>query len=245
MYIRFIRNWLILVVVLSSQAFASDYLSTNATVIIYARSALGVSLTNTTYLSDSTGALWIRGGIAEIEPLLKTIKSVDSFITAYKQGVYALDSTVVGITGVLWSKNDSTKSLVFMPKEQWYKLVPEKDKKDDTKSGYDIRPGYYDFDDDRIYLFPVPVVDANVAGGIADTIKIFSWKSNSNNAAFDTTSTLATMPQQYRKAVLQYVIWQAGQARQSVMSQVFKQDYNETLGKISQSKGVRVVESSK
>ncbi len=237
MHFRVIRYGLILALLLPSNILAADYLSTNATVMIYVRSALGVAQTNTTYITDTTGALWIRDGIAEVEPLLKTIKSVDSFVTTYKQGVYSLATDVIGVTGVVWSKNDSLKSLVFMPKEKWYEVVPKEDQENQDKDGFDVRPGYYDVDDDRIYLYPPPL-------NTGDTIKVFSWKSNNIGDAFDTTQTLATMPQEYRKAVLKYVIWQAGQARQDIRTEIFKRDYDEMLAKISQSKGVRVAETA-
>ena len=187
--------------------------------------------TASTAISDTTLNQFIRQGVIKVMPLIQAIKSTDLFVTVHRQGVYTLDSTVVGVLNVEWSKNDSLKSLLYSPKEIWH----EKELK--TLAGersYDGRPSFYDYIDNTIYLYPVPFRNG-------DSIRVSVYRKINSISALD---SLILIPQKYRVAVLEYATWISARTVQHPLMETFERDFNMSVS-ILKSGGANVTTSGK
>ena len=170
--------------------------------------------------SDSAYNQFIRQAVIKVMPIIQGKKKSFSFITNYRDDSYDLDSTVNGIISVYWSKNDSIKTLLKAPKDQWYTLKKDDENIVSQKSGYQNRPSYYDYIDDIIYLYPSPPRNG-------DTIKYEAYTkvTNIDNA----TDSLQAVPQKYRVAILEYATYLVAQSLQHPSANLYRQDFSESV----------------
>lgn len=187
------------------------------------RRNLGIDITNTAYISDSSLNQFVRYSIVSMNPLMRAYKTIDSFTTTYGETRYPLDTfvtdSIVGIIDVIWNSKDSIKSLVYMPKDQWYQLEVRHTL---GKTGYELRPSYYDYIDNYLFVYPAPSVTG-------DTIVITAWSKIEDISTSDSTKGLDDIPQPYRTVILNYATYKIAQAKQHPMTELFKQDYLESL----------------
>lgn len=186
-------------------------------VLIY----LNIDTTNTTYVT--TGALdhLIREAIVTNMVLMRCDKTIDSTtVTKFRQNTYALDSLMLGVSSVEWSKNDSVKALMYVPRSHWYEM---EDRSTVGQKNFAERPSYYDYDDDRVYLFPTPTV-------VGDTIMITGWQGI---GTIDTISAFSSIPQKYRAPIARCAAWLVVKAKQHPLTETYKKDYMELLATIN------------
>jgi len=197
---------------------AADFLDDFTGYGVKMRQSLGISGSATGMLDDTTANNFVREAIVTLSPLIKPRKATTTIITTYRQNAYSLDTLVSGIIAVEWSKNDSVKSLVYVPRNLWYEQYSKVTK--DKKDPYQQRPSYYDFIDGTIYLYPVP---SAVRG---DTIKIMGWEKLPN---FISADTLEIIPLIYRVAILKYAVYLAARARSNPMTPMYLRDYEQAI----------------
>lgn len=189
---------------------ADDWLLSLSNIAAQAREAAGHTPTATSYLTDTLAKNLIREGFVAVNTALQPIRTVNSIVCTKYQNSYQLDTLQMGIYSVEWVARDTVTTLVYAARETWKtisKVVSAK-----------LKPGFYDFDHDSIYIHPTPIS--------ADTILIHGWEKVANLGSID---SLAFLDQAYRLAVLKYVTWQAAMARQHPMAGEFKAQYYETL----------------
>jgi hypothetical protein len=181
---------------------------------------LDIDSTNTTYVS--TGALdrLIREAIIEVMPLIKGNKSVWTTVTTLKQNTYSLDSTTVGVAAVEWSKNDSVKTLIFVPRDQWHQ---REHKSTLGQPGWDARPSYYDNSDDQLFIHPPPWI-------VGDTLKVTGWqKVTGIDAGVDFTSIKSA----FRVAVVNCAAWKVAESKQDPRAGRYEVIYEKSLAKLN------------
>lgn len=180
-----------LVALLGTQVHCADFCATFGNYDDQIKRKLGIDPADTTLLPDTVTHDRVREAVIALMPIMQGDKITDSITTSYKQSHYSLDSLMEGVNYVIWSKNDSVKSLLYLPQNLWYQKEPRTTV---GKKGYDLRPSYYDYTDDQIFLYPTP-------SNAGDTIKIYGYASVSDIAAKD---SLHIIPQKYRPTVLLY-----------------------------------------
>ena len=223
---------LFLLILLCSSVQSSDYLDSLRNMQVAIRSALHFDTLATGGLTDEETQRWIQEAVVTTMPLMRGIKGVDSFVTAGNQIAYSLDSTILGITSVRWSKNDTLKLLQYVPMEQWFevlKVVKTSDEIGKTLGKLkpaDKRPSFYDYIDNEIYLYPVPTFPTG------DTIKIVSWKKMTNILS---DSSFTTIPTEYRVVILKYALWRAASSLEVPLAQLYYQDYIKFVSDINTS----------
>ena len=203
---------------------ADDWLLSLEDIRYQVRMAAGYDSSADAYMTDTLGSNFIREGFVAVNTALQPIRTVNSIVCTKYENSYQLDTLQMGIYSVEWTARDTVITLVYAARETW-KTIP----KEVTDL---IKPGFYDFDHDSIYIHPTPIA--------ADTLLIHGWEKAPD---LDTITTLAFLRQAYRLAVLKYATWQAAMARQHPMNGEFKAQYYESLAnlKAGLGRGVPVV----
>ena len=180
------------------------------------RRKLDIKQSNTAYADDSTLNQFIRESVVHVVPLINGYTTTAVVTTSYGDNSYAIDTSLVDIESVEWSYNDSIKSMIYVPKAQWYQM---ENKETGTKDGYEKRPSYYDFTDSYLYLYPVPTKSG-------DSIIITGTGKIKSLAGSD---SLSNIPQKYRDVVLNYAVYQLSRAKQHPAWESFYRDYAESV----------------
>jgi hypothetical protein len=218
------KKLIALLVLLSPALMASSMYETIGDMTIQIREKLGYTTGSSNALSDSTAANFIREGVLTVSPLTKGKVVAQSVVTTYRTQNYTLAATTIGIEWVAWSRNDSTKSLLYVPRELWYQ---QEHKTTMGKSDFLKRPSYYDYSRDSVgmtlYLFPTPTLRDSVT----DTIRVMTHQREDD---LDTTTILTFLPEEHRAAVVKYATWKVAQARQHPLTEAFRQEYVEYIG---------------
>jgi len=213
---------ILLLVVCSSVQAARGHLDSLRNYEVQVKIYLNVDTTNTTYIT--TGALdhLIREAIITNMVLMRGDKTTDaSKVTTALQNTYALDSLMLGVSAVTWVKNDSVKSLLYVPREKWYEM--EHKITVGQEDNYQRRPSYYDYDDDNVYLFPVP----HIAG---DTIEIAGWQ---RIGTLDGATAFSAIQQKYRTVIARCAAWLVADSKQHPSAAAFKNRWMELLSAIN------------
>ena len=216
---------LLLVLFLMSQfvtSYSADYAGNFAGYRAQVKNAFDVSTSNSTWVTDTVLNDLIRQGIIAVSPIIQARKKTYVTTTTYRVGTYNLDSAVVGVTDVYWSKNDSLKTLVYAPKEKWYQVETGLA---GVGVGYNSRPSYYDWIDGKLFLYPVPARNG-------DTIKYEAYCKVSDISAKD---SLLQIPQVYRTAVIDYVVYRVALSKQSPLLDAYYRNYVESIQNINNS----------
>lgn len=180
------------------------------------RRHLNVDTASSNYCTDAVAGTLIRESIMTLLPVIRGKKTTWSTATTYRQGTYSLDSAALGIAAVVWSLNDSLKSLVYVPKSKWYEM---NHKSTSEKQDYLKRPSYYDYDDDNLYVFPVPTK----AG---DTLRISGWQ---HVAGLGAATDLSSIPQAYRPVILSYAVYLFARGKSKQNAEMFYRDLQFTI----------------
>ena len=210
-----IKKLVIIFFLFTVVSHSANYLDSFSSYRSQVKTALNVSTSDVTYLADTTLNQLIREGVNEIIPMVQAKKQTFSDTTLARKGAIALDSLAVGVRYVYWSKNDSVKTLLYVPKEQWYQLEVKILNVNDKENPYNNRPSYYDYDESYIYLYPVPYITG-------DTIKYDAFSKIKNISA---VTALSDIPVQYRNVILKYVIFKAAESKQHPLTQQFEKNY--------------------
>jgi len=184
--------------------------------------------------NDSIYNYMIREAVIKVMPIIRAGKKSFSFVTTYRSNSYALDTTVNGVFSLYWSKNDSIKTLIKAPMEEWYKLM----KSDETilsgKKGYQSRPTYWDYRDSTVILFPTPTRSGDTIRYDA-YIKVIGIGEDDN---------LSSIPQKYRVVIVEYATYLMAQILQHPNVTTYKKDFSESVA-ILTNRGANVTVSDK
>lgn len=179
------------------------------------RTALGMD-TSSTAFSDTTLNDLVRESIYHIIPTTQFRVREFSFATTYKNGKYALDTSIMEIIAVEWFELDSIKTMIYAPRNIWYSLPL---KLTSTEANpYPSRPSYYDNTDSLIFLYPLPIK----AG---DSVRILASTQLGDTAI----NHPERIPIEFRNAVLKYTTYIAARSRSHPLTQIFWQEYQEAI----------------
>jgi hypothetical protein len=189
------RYLFIIVILLCSSVFASDFVLTLSDYRAQIKRRLNVLPSNTTWMSDSVMNQLIREAIVTVNPQVEGVKVSRTLLTDYHKLAYKIDTSVISIKSVLWRNGDTIRPLQYMAMESWISLQHQST--DGAPDNYLSRPSVYDYTDDSLYLFPVPTISD-------DTIQYFGSQKITGIMARD---TIGTLPQKYRIPVLNYATY--------------------------------------
>jgi len=203
----------------------AEILSTVAGAMYRARADLNVDTTDTEYLSNAEAGHRIKEAVSLINRLVGDNRTNTTIPMAINTYVYHLpDSSAAdtlnrwweSIVSVQFVRADTIKTLLRVPRAMWY----EKDHQFSKGSkGLLAHPSYYDYYDDSLYVFPVP--------SRVDTLTVTTTdKITSLNAI----TTLISIDEVYRPAIVKYVVYETAKARQHPMVLLYKQDYERLWG---------------
>ena len=211
---------LFLVLCCSTQAAGlfDDFSSITAQV----RAKLGLAATDTLTISDTIIHQFAREALVTVNvPFSGSVKR-DTFYTAYSQNTHELDSLTAEVISVFWEKKDSLKSLIYLPKNQWYEQKVNLLK---GKTGFEVRPSFYDverLDSATVYLvlFPTPVIalDTFIIGYLSFTPDI------------GTTTSLSVLNRRLRIAVVNFTAYQCALHLESPRAEAFYRDFLFSIG---------------
>lgn len=200
------RAIVIFLLMLAASANSTDLFATYASVREYVKSELGYSSSSTGPMSDSLMNVYIRICAVATNAPLQMREVEKSIITGDKLNKYVLDS-LASIISVEWSKNDSVKSLVFVPRELWFEQE-HKSCRGTEATGWNRYPSYFDYSDSLLFIHPPP-------DGGSDTIKILGVERYPD---IDTATTLTMFPRKYRIVLAMRAARDIGLAIQSPLA---------------------------
>lgn len=201
--------------VICNDTVGGDFLLTLADYRAQIKHKMGVGQTNTTWLTDSVLNQLVREAIVTVNPIMRGYKTSITRVTRFDSSDYPIDS-LVGISSVVWHKDDTARSIPYLAKEKWATLATQ-----NTYGGDDPyleRPQVYDYTDAVISFFPVPTSE--------DTIQINGWAKIPNITVI---SAVSQIPQKYRVAVLKYASFLVARAKQHPLIQTFLDEYHESV----------------
>jgi hypothetical protein len=199
---------------------AASYLDSRTDYYSALRTKFGVITSTSGYAGTTTCSLLFNEAVVAILPINQGIKRITKIVTSYKQDTYALDTTLIGIDYVRWTKADSVKSIEYLPASMWSRQAH---KTTDGQDGYLKRPSFYDRTDSLIVLFPPPT------NTTPDTIEIWGWH---RHATADTDTLPTEIPERYRLSVLYHMCWNLAKARQDPRVALFSDELQWSLANI-------------
>lgn len=216
------KKIIVLFLLLAGSAQAGQFLETFAEVRAQVRAKLNINSTSS-FLTDSTANQYIREGMLVVNPMVMFDKEVKTTVLTFKQNTYSLDTMLIGIISAEISRSDSVKTLKYVPRGEWYNqyVAPATA----GKIGYEKWPSFFDYSDDQIFIYPTPTNP-----NLTDTLKIYGWQKV---GSIDTVSTMTKMPEAYRVAVLDYVIYVAAKARSHPNTMLYYQDFQRDIAAIN------------
>ena len=212
-------------VLLWSTAQSADLLETYKDYRFMMRQLLGTDTTDKDYLSDTLANQMTRLSVSVVLPATRAIKTVLWDTTEFKKDAYTLDTTVTGIIAVQWRHNDTLKSLVHTPMEQWNQLLIKRAGDASPNASSDRRPFVYDYIDGTVFIHPIPIE-------IGDSLRIIAWRRVPSIAAVD---SLSLIPQQYRHPIVLYAAWQIARARQHGGAKALHEAFIEAMAMVNAS----------
>ena len=218
----------LLLVLMAPSLMAADFLDDYLQVRKQIVRSLGYDSAVTAQPLDSiTMNQFIREGAIAVAPLVRAKKSQQSFVTTAKTSDYSLDSLTISILSVWWQNDDSIRVLEYRPISTW-RLLDHK-----TTLGVEYpftKPSYYDYTDDKIYLYPVP--------GVADdTIKMITIEKV--NDISTTSGVLTAFPSAFRIPIFKYALWRTAAAVRHPMRNEFYQDYRASMADLNAALNLR------
>lgn len=199
-------------------ASAGDFLKTGADYRREIKNIFGVSIDNTTWVTDTTLNQLVRQAVVKVNPLMRGVKFKDTVVTNWQQSDYALDS-MIGVISVSWQKEDTIRPIVYAPLETWGSLQHQSTWGGDDP--YLSRPTVYDVTDNQIMFFPPPTQ--------TDTIEIVGFRKV---YGIVTTSDFSAIPQAYRIPVLYYAAFLVAQSKQHPGTDRMLNEYNKAVSDV-------------
>lgn len=211
------KKLLIAILLLAASVGATDFCDSYGSYRNQVKRRLNVPIGTTTGIfADTVMNQIIREGLVYTTGLRKSAKIVKKVVTTKDIVSYKIDSLIIDVSSVYWSKNDSIKPLQYMPIALW-PTVLEGEK--DSLTGYDARPDFYNCSDTALFLAPV----TSVTG---DTIVVEGYRKIPSISAVD---SVAVLPQKYRVIVIAYAVRAMAQALQHPMVEIFDRAFRESV----------------
>lgn len=212
---------LLLVLCCSTQAAGlfEDFIAVNAQV----RAKLGLASTDTLTISDTVIDQFTREALLTINVNFQGTVNRDTLYPTIYQNTYELDSLTAEVISVFWQKQDSLKSLIYLPKGQWYE---QKVRLIKGKAGFELRPSFYDveiIDSATVYLilFPTPVIPL-------DTLFIVNYVSFTPDIG--TATSLSALRRGLQIAVVNYTAYLCAVHLSSPKSEMLYRDFLFSIG---------------
>lgn len=173
------KKYILFIILILCSAVNADLLSTFGEYRNQIRTNLNLATTNTTFMTDSVMNEKIRESVMEVLDNVHGLKREYDFVTTKNVKRYSLDTLVWGVETLRWSKNDSAKSLLHIPQEEWHQLEHKT-----TKQGVGFLriSSYFDFTDDYLFLSPTPTS--------VDTFKYTAWIKVPDISAYDSLNII-------------------------------------------------------
>ncbi len=207
------KKLLLALLLMVSSVSAADYLGTYANLYAQVRVNMGLDSASSGPMSNAEMGILTRQGLMEAANIAHAIRKIRVATTTRGTYAYALDTSVIGVSGAEWVKGDTVKPLV---------LIGDQSFKAESYRGGLVgqhgmlgRPSWYRVTDDSLYLYPVPWITG-------DTIKMYTWEKPRN---IDTLSTFAQLEPQYRQVVFHYVLWRVALAKTHPAATIFQNEY--------------------
>ena len=216
------KRLLVLFLILCSGAQGAglfdDFTSVNAQV----RAKLGLAATDTVTISDTVIHQFAREALLTINVNFQGTVKRDTLYPTFYENTYQLDSLAAEVISVFWQKEDSFKSLIYLPKNQWYE---QKVKLLKGKEGFERRPSFYDVEviDSAtvlLVLFPTPAIPV-------DSTFIVSYVALTANIR--TTASLS-IRRNLQLAVVNYAAYLCALHLSSPKAEVLYRDFLFSIG---------------
>jgi len=196
-----------------------DFTSVDAQI----RAKLGLAATDTLTISDTVIHQFAREALLTINVNFQGTLKRDTLYPTYFQNTYQLDSLTAEVISVWWQKADSFKSLIYLPKNQWYE---QKVKLLKGKAGFELRPSFYDveiIDSSTVLLvlFPTPVI-------VLDSTFIVSYVSFTPDIR--TATSLSALRRGLQVAVVNYAAYLCALHLSSPKVEVLYRDFLFSIG---------------
>ncbi len=216
---RLLSLFLILCCSTQAAGLFDDFTSVNAQV----RAKLGLAATDTVTISDTVIHQFAREALLTNNVNFQGTVKRDTLYPSYFQNTYELDSLTAEVISVFWQKQDSFKSLIYLPKNQWYEQKVELLK---GKTGYELRPSFYDVEiiDSAtvlLVLFPTPVIPV-------DSTFIVSYVSFTPDIG--TTTSLSALRRGLKVAVCNYTAYLCALHLSSPKAEMLYRDFIFSIG---------------
>ena len=216
---KFLFLFLVLCCSTQGAGLFEDFTSVNAQV----RAKLGLAATDTVTISDTVIHQFTREALLTINVNFQGTLKRDSLYPTYLDNTYELDSLTAEVLAVWWQKEDSLKSLTYLPKSQWYEQKVEMLK---GKKGLEVRPSFYDveFIDSAtvlLVLFPTPVIPK-------DTIFIVSYLAFTPNIR--TTTSLSGLNRRLQAPVVNLTAYLCALHLSSPKAETLYKDFLFSIG---------------
>jgi len=196
-----------------------DFTSVNAQV----RAKLGLAATDTVTITDTIINQFAREALLTVNVNFQGTVKRDTLYPTFNQNTYQLDSLTAEVISVFWQKQDSFKSLIYLPKNQWYEQTVKALK---GKAGFEVRPSFYDVEiiDSAtvlLVLFPTPVV-------ILDSTFIVNYVSFTPDIG--TTTSLSDLRRGLKVAVANYTAYLCALHLSSPKAEMLYRDFLFSIG---------------
>jgi len=216
------KKLLTLLLVLCCSIQASGIFDDFAIIDDQVRLKLGLAVTDTVTITDTVIHQFTREALVTLNTGFQGTIKRDTVLSAYFQNTYSLDSLTAEVISVCWESHDSIKSLIYLPKSQWFEQGLKELK---GKKGYEVRPSFYDveiIDTTTVYLnfFPTPVITS-------DTF-IVSYAAFTPN--IETCSTLSSINRRLPIAVVRYAAYLCAVHLKSPAAETLYRDFLFSIG---------------
>ena len=196
-----------------------DFTSVDAQV----RAKLGLAATDTVTITDTVIHQFAREALLTVNVNFQGTVKRDTLYPTYYQNTYQLDSLTAEVISVFWQKQDSFKSLIYLPKSQWYEQKVNLLK---GKSGFELRPSFYDVEiiDSAtilLILFPTPVIPI-------DSTFIVGYVSFT--PGIGTTTSLSALRRGLKIAVMSYTAYLCAVHLSSPKAEMLYRDFMFSIG---------------
>lgn len=206
---------LILALLAVSDAQAAELYSTITACRYKMRTLLGMDTASNNSLPDTVANGFIRDAVVHCAPGIRARQFTKKTVTTASVGQYAVDS-IIRLISVSTKFADTLKPMKFMPRQFW----PEQEHQytGGGQKSFLARPSFYDFDDDSVYVYPLPTAIA----GRTDSLFITGVV---RFASIDTLTSLTRYPEKLRLTFVWYATYLYALAKRDARVTMYYQNY--------------------
>ena len=196
------KLYLLLILLYALPVQGASFLNDRTAYYQQTRLKLGVTISSSRYLNDTTASRVLSEAVVAIYGTLGRPLRLDTIVTSYYRGVYAIDTALSGVEAVWIQKRDSTFLLTLKHPSTWGEQAHN------TTLGQESptlkRPSFYYYTDSLLLIYPVPAM------GSGDTIILLGPRRQPD---ITSDTSITDIPEKYRLAILNYMVWTWAEAR--------------------------------